>query len=322
MANIQDWLSVTYWRFCWSLFKDLYYIVFYFFKIIFGNYNISDGNQKWKIRGQLVPRFFSESRALRNQRSYEHIWKSYIQNSIIILSWVYREAIQWPAPSWLVGLIIGRELKYQRGQGFKSRTSLNIFRLSFCNYSETCIKQTPKKYPTPHARHQKCERLPPTNFSIFTVKDMTSRTALICITPRWIQYSRVLFSISFLLYRACLAHLISSNLNCNLCLWYYDQLVHFNNKINAKVYRHSLWEYSKHFHCSFEWHLTPHMTVSIETAIRWTLQHSFRVSPWYGFHCIKFASPTAMIFFNKVVFWGQNLLISFFKLFFLEICNN
>ena len=30
-----------------------------------------------------------------------------------------------------------------------------------------------------------------------------------------------------------------------------------------------LWEYSKRFHCSFEWHLTPHMTLSIETCIRW-----------------------------------------------------
>ena len=106
---------------------------------------------------------------------------------------------------------------------------------------------------------------------------------LICITPRWIQYSRVLFSISFLLYRACLTHLISSNLSCNLCLWYYDQLVHFNNKINAKVYRHSLWEYSKHFHCSLEWHLTPHTTVSIETTFRQTLQHSLRVSLDMGF---------------------------------------
>ena len=31
------------------------------------------------------------------------------------------------------------------------------------------------------------------------------------------------------------------------------------------VYRHYLWEYSKRFHCSFELHLTPHMTLSVET---------------------------------------------------------
>ena len=67
-------------------------------------------------------------------------------------------------------------------------------------------------------------------------------------------------------------------------LWYYDQLVHFDKEINANVYRHSLWEYYKRFHCSFEWHLTPHMTLYIETCIRRTpcikrtLQHSPRVS--------------------------------------------
>ena len=35
-----------------------------------------------------------------------------------------------------------------------------------------------------------------------------------------------------------------TNLSCNLCLWYYDQLVHFDKEINANVYRQSLWEYS------------------------------------------------------------------------------
>ena len=69
-----------------------------------------------------------------------------------------------------------------------------------------------------------------------------------------------------------------------LCLWHYDQLVLFNKEINANIYCHSLWEYSKRFHCSFKWHLTPHMTLSIETCIRRTpcikrtLQHSPRVS--------------------------------------------
>ena len=92
------------------------------------------------------------------------------------------------------------------------------------------------------------------------------------------------FLISFCLYRACFTHLISSNLSCNLCLWYYDQLVHFDKEINANVYRHSLWEYCKRFHCSFEWHMTPYMTLSIETCIRRTpcikrtLEHSPRVS--------------------------------------------
>ena len=83
-------------------------------------------------------------------------------------------------------------------------------------------------------------------------------------------HSTLMFFISFCLFRACFTHLISSNLSCNLCLWYYDQLVHFHKEINANVYRHSLWQYSKRFHCSFKWHLTPHMTLSIETCIRRT----------------------------------------------------
>ena len=83
------------------------------------------------------------------------------------------------------------------------------------------------------------------------------------------QYS-LLFSISFCLYRACFTHLMSPNLSCNPCLWYYDQLVHFDKEINANVYRYSLWEYYKRLYCSFEWHLTPHITLYIETCIRRT----------------------------------------------------
>ena len=61
-------------------------------------------------------------------------------------------------------------------------------------------------------------------------------------------HSTVLFSVSFCLYRACFTHLMSSNLSCNLYLWYYDQMVHFNKEINVNVYRHGLWEYSNPFH--------------------------------------------------------------------------
>ena len=99
-----------------------------------------------------------------------------------------------------------------------------------------------------------CLESPPTFFSIFTFKNLTWRTYLI----------------SFCLYRACFTHLISSNLSWNLCLWYYDQLVNFDKEINANVCRHSLWEYCRRFHSSFEWHLTPHMTLSIENCIRRT----------------------------------------------------
>ena len=50
-----------------------------------------------------------------------------------------------------------------------------------------------------------CFEVPLTNFSIFTLKNVTWRTYLI------IFFSTVLFSISFCLYRACFTHLISSN---------------------------------------------------------------------------------------------------------------
>ena len=122
-----------------------------------------------------------------------------------------------------------------------------------------------------------CLEFPPTNFSSFTLK--------LDLTNLFDQFHRtVLFSISFCSYKAFFTHLISSNLSCNLCLWYYDQLVNFDREINANVYRHSLREYSKRFHCSFEWRLTPHVTLTIETCfrrtpcIKRTLQHSLRVS--------------------------------------------
>ena len=51
---------------------------------------------------------------------------SYIHNFIIILSRVYHEPIQRPAPSWLVSLIGGALHRYRRGQGFESRKSLNF----------------------------------------------------------------------------------------------------------------------------------------------------------------------------------------------------
>ena len=53
----------------------------------------------------------------------------------------------------------------------------------------------------------------------------------------------VFYFVLFAMYRACFTHLISSNLSCNLCLWYYDKLVHFDKEINADVYRQNLWEY-------------------------------------------------------------------------------
>ena len=137
----------------------------------------------------------------------------------------------------------------------------NLFPLFTLN--ETFIKrtQTPKKYlkwsflllpscirtleiklhqPT-GARHQKCARLP----RIITPKFFDFYIKKGDLTNFFDQFhSTGLFSISFCLYRACFTHLISSNLSCNLYLWCYDQLVHFDKQIKANVYRHSLWEYS------------------------------------------------------------------------------
>ena len=49
------------------------------------------------------------------------------EKKIIILSRVYNESIQRPAPRWLVSLI-GRAMhRYRRGQGLEFPTSLNFF---------------------------------------------------------------------------------------------------------------------------------------------------------------------------------------------------
>ena len=98
---------------------------------------------------------------------------------------------------------------------------------------------------TQHARHRKCERLLPSNLSIFILKSWLDERHLICVTHLWIQYSTVLFSVSFCLYRACFTNLISWNLSCHLCLRYYDQLVHFTvsgSILNAStVHLNGIW---------------------------------------------------------------------------------
>ena len=66
------------------------------------------------------------------------------------------------------------------------------------------------------------------SLSIFTLKNVTCRTYLIS------------FTVQYCLYTACFAYLSSLNLSCNLCFWYYDQLVLFNIQINSNEYRHSL----------------------------------------------------------------------------------
>ena len=101
----------------------------------------------------------------------------------------------------------------------------------------TCIKWTLEikfHHPTvPGTGNAKdCLKLPPTNFSIYTLKNVTWRSYLISFT---VQYC-------FLFRFVCIELVslickISSNLSCKnyLCLWYYDQLVHFDKEVNARI---------------------------------------------------------------------------------------
>ena len=68
-----------------------------------------------------------------------HIY--HIQNFIIILSRVYNEPIQRPAPSLLVSLIGSKSAAPdRRGRGFESRTSLNFFfQAFFSQLQKLCI---------------------------------------------------------------------------------------------------------------------------------------------------------------------------------------
>ena len=56
---------------------------------------------------------------------------SFIHYFIVILSWVYNQPAQWPAPSWLVSSIYCRALYQFKGQGLESCTSLNFFQVLF-----------------------------------------------------------------------------------------------------------------------------------------------------------------------------------------------
>ena len=65
----------------------------------------------------------------------QKLYVSYIHNHLFSLHGyiIIYELTIWPAPSWLDSSV-GRALhQYCRGHGFKSRSSLNVFRLSFCN---------------------------------------------------------------------------------------------------------------------------------------------------------------------------------------------
>ena len=56
---------------------------------------------------------------------------SCIHYFIVILSWVYNQPAQWPAPSRLVSSIYCRALYQFKGQGLESCTSLYFFQALF-----------------------------------------------------------------------------------------------------------------------------------------------------------------------------------------------
>ena len=147
-----------------------------------------------------------------------------------------------------------------------------------------------------------CLELPPTNFSIFTLKNVTWRTYLISFTVQ-----------CCFLFRFVSIELVSLIwlLQIWVAIYVYGTII-FNKEINANLYRHSRWEYSECFHCSFEWHLTPHLTLSIETCIRrtpcikQTLQHSRGCTLNTGFTVlvlqhVKLRPKVTNVFVNRML---------------------
>ena len=126
---------------------------------------------------------------------------------------------------------------------------------------------------TQHARHLKYERLPRIathKFSIFTLKNVTWWTYLIGFPVQYCFLFRFVCTELFLLDFWFLQIWVAIYVRGTMINW---------STLKKK--------YSKRFHRSFEWHLTPHMTLSIETCIRRTpvlicikrtLRHSPRVS--------------------------------------------
>ena len=104
-----------------------------------------------------------------------------------------------------------------------------------------------------------CLELPPTNFSLLTL-DLTnlliSFTVLYCFLFRFVCIRP--FSLIWFLQIWVAIYVYGAMIN------YWFTLI---KKLMQNVYRHSLWEYSKRFHCSFQWHLTPHMTLTIQPVL-------------------------------------------------------
>ena len=143
----------------------------------------------------------------------------------------------------------------------------------------TCNNKIPPPNTLDTGNAKDCLELPPTNFLIFTLKNVTWRTFLISFTVQ-----------DCFLFRFVCMKLVS--LIWFLQIWVaihvYGTMINWFTFIK-KLMQTSIviisWEcYKCHFHCSFEWHLTPRMTLYIETHIRRTscikrtLLHSPRVS--------------------------------------------
>ena len=86
--------------------------------------------------------------------SSSHVWFSYIHNFIIILSRVYNESLQRPAPSWLVSLHQSWPIS-QRSRVWIPYKPEFFFRLSFCN-CKSCVcncDDHPSFNSSPHSSH-------------------------------------------------------------------------------------------------------------------------------------------------------------------------
>ena len=112
-----------------------------------------------------------------------------------------------------------------------------------------------------------CLELPPTNFSIFTLKNVTWRTYLISFT---VQYC-------FLFRFVCIEFVsLIWFLQIWVAVYVYVTIINWSTLIKKLMQRYItivsrgvFWTFPRD--CLFEWHLTPHMTFYIETSIRRTL---------------------------------------------------
>ena len=120
-----------------------------------------------------------------------------------------------------------------------------------------------------------------------------------------------MFSISFCLYRACFTHLISSNLSCNLCLWYWFTKIKKSMQTYIVIVSGSILNVST-VHLNGIWHLIwryllkpvlgGHPVLSEHYSIPWgcPLNTGFTVFIWNG-HSVFLALFSFL--FPVIFFW-------------------